>query len=102
MQGRPAVLEPQAIVEIIAPAADFACGIEIEHPNAREFETPTVAVEIPAVEALGNNRIAATEAGAQFPVHPARELHDACDNYAYVALADHWRERLVNVDDVVR
>src|SRR5262245_8998859 len=102
MQGRSAVSEPHTVVKIIAPAADLADLIEIEHADTGEFEAPASAVEIPAVETLSDDRIPTTETVTQFPVHLGRQLHDARDDFSYIALADDRRQRLIDVNNVIR
>src|ERR1700687_860222 len=89
MEPRTASFATELVVEVIAPTANFAIGVEIEHSDARQLETPSLAVEIPAVQALGTNRVAAPKHVEQFPFHLSGLVEDALNNLANVHPPDH-------------
>ena len=84
MQRRAAVLKPELVVEIIAPTADFAVCIEVEHSDAWQLQTPSATIEIPTIEALGANRVTAPEDVQQFPLNFPGAFEDALDYLANV------------------
>jgi hypothetical protein len=84
VQGRAALGEPQLVVEVVSPAADLALVVHVEHADAGELEPPPLAVEVPTVEALGADRLAAAEDVAELPLDSLREVEDALDDLADV------------------
>ena len=85
MQCRTAVFKPEPVVEVIAPAADFPACIEIEHSDAWQLQAPPATIEIPAIEALGTNRVAAAKNIEQFPFNFSGAIKDALDYLANVS-----------------
>src|SRR5262249_50682873 len=98
--GRAAFREPQLVVEIVSPTADLALVVHVEHADAGQLESPSFAVEIPTVETLRADRLAATEDVAQLPLDPLRALEDPLDDFPHVVETDDRLERLVDVHDV--
>src|SRR5262249_45362502 len=102
VQSRTAILEPHLVVEVVAPTADLALVVQVEHADARQLEPPPLAIEIPTVEAFRADRVAAAEHVEQLPFDLLGEVHDALDDLPDVVEADDGLEWLVDVHDVRR